>query len=406
MVLSFPCLLRRCSQLLPSVHRNRRLLPTSSTPRSSYSSSAFPAGRDLESEVLERGDRSGCLAPEEAAALSVLRVTGTPEAARPFASEVRRPDQSSNICDCSRIKEDQPAMSSAAEASTSKQAPAGAEATESENPKNPAGEAKNSNPQLPRKVLLRSMDGRDFEVEADVAMQSGTIKSMVEDQVEGKCIPLHNVSGAVLALVLEFFERHREDDDPKTRGGVPGGVADQFQPNPREEELEKLDREFVRNLDRDSLLGLAAAADYLNAKRLLDLTCQAIADTIKDMSVEEVREYLNIVNDYTPEEEEKVRNENEWAFQDRWCGDSSLTETFPSLFAIISFSRAFVAQVFDAQLSDGIWAPTFRRNLISEEIAQLEQLLFFLLDFKLAANKICFPGGKIPCFLLGILKHD
>ncbi|KAK9127817.1 hypothetical protein Syun_016614 [Stephania yunnanensis] len=57
------------------------------------------------------------------------------------------------------------------------------------------------------------------------------------------------------------------------------------------------------------------AANYLDINGLLDLTCQAVADLLKGMSVEEVRKLFNIENDFTPEEEEAVRKENQWAFE-------------------------------------------------------------------------------------------
>ena len=41
-------------------------------------------------------------------------------------------------------------------------------------------------------------------------------------------------------------------------------------------------------------------------KPLVDLTCRAIADTIKGKSPEEIRATFQIVNDFTPEEEEQV----------------------------------------------------------------------------------------------------
>ena len=57
------------------------------------------------------------------------------------------------------------------------------------------------------------------------------------------------------------------------------------------------------------------AANYLNIKELLDLTCQTVADMIKNKTPEEIRRIFNIVNDFTPEEEEEVRKENQWAFE-------------------------------------------------------------------------------------------
>lgn len=57
------------------------------------------------------------------------------------------------------------------------------------------------------------------------------------------------------------------------------------------------------------------AANYLNIKNLLDLTCQTVADMIKGKTPEEIRTTFNIKNDFTPEEEEEVRRENQWAFE-------------------------------------------------------------------------------------------
>lgn len=58
----------------------------------------------------------------------------------------------------------------------------------------------------------------------------------------------------------------------------------------------------------------AQAANYLNIKGLFDLTCQTVAGMIKGKTPEEIRQTFNINNDFTPEEEEEVRKENQWAF--------------------------------------------------------------------------------------------
>jgi hypothetical protein len=57
------------------------------------------------------------------------------------------------------------------------------------------------------------------------------------------------------------------------------------------------------------------AANYLNIKSLLDLTCMTVANMIKGKTPEEIRKTFNIKNDFTPEEEEEVRRENQWAFE-------------------------------------------------------------------------------------------
>ena len=41
------------------------------------------------------------------------------------------------------------------------------------------------------------------------------------------------------------------------------------------------------------------AANYLNIKTLLDLTCKTVADMIKGKTPEEIRAHFNIQNDFT-----------------------------------------------------------------------------------------------------------
>lgn len=55
------------------------------------------------------------------------------------------------------------------------------------------------------------------------------------------------------------------------------------------------------------------AANYLDIKALLDVGCKTVANMIKGKSPEEIRKTFNITNDFTPEEEEQIRRENEWA---------------------------------------------------------------------------------------------
>lgn len=55
------------------------------------------------------------------------------------------------------------------------------------------------------------------------------------------------------------------------------------------------------------------AANYLDIKALLDVGCKTVANMIKGKSPEEIRKTFNIQNDFTPEEEDQIRRENEWA---------------------------------------------------------------------------------------------
>ena len=55
------------------------------------------------------------------------------------------------------------------------------------------------------------------------------------------------------------------------------------------------------------------AANYLDIKPLLDLATAKVACVIRAMTVPEIREYFGIENDFTPEEEAQILEENRWA---------------------------------------------------------------------------------------------
>lgn len=154
-------------------------------------------------------------------------------------------------------------------------------------------------------MRLRSADDEIFEVDREVAIQSETVKNLIEDQVtvEGG-VPLPNVTSKILAKVVEYCIYHVAAK--KT------GANDK--PAVHEDEIKQWDQEFVK-VDQATLFDLILAANYLNIKNLLDLTCQTVAEMIKGKTPEEIRRQFNIKNDFTPEEEEEVRRENQWAFE-------------------------------------------------------------------------------------------
>ena len=157
----------------------------------------------------------------------------------------------------------------------------------------------------PAMVTLISSDGERFEVPEAAATMSQTIRHMIEDGCTDGGIPLPNVTGSILAKVLEYCNKHAA----ASAGGEGSSSSSD------KEELDKFDKAFVE-VDQATLFDLILAANYLNVKGMLDLTCQTVADMIKGKSVEEIRQTFNIKNDFTPEEEAEIRKENQWAFDD------------------------------------------------------------------------------------------
>jgi S-phase kinase-associated protein 1 len=65
-------------------------------------------------------------------------------------------------------------------------------------------------------------------------------------------------------------------------------------------------------VEHETLFELMLAANYMDIRPLLDLTCATVASLIKGKTTEEIRRTFNIVNDFTPEEEAQVMEEAKW----------------------------------------------------------------------------------------------
>ncbi|KFB39175.1 S-phase kinase-associated protein 1-like [Anopheles ziemanni] len=155
-------------------------------------------------------------------------------------------------------------------------------------------------------IKLQSSDGEVFDTDVQIAKCSGTIKTMLEDlgmdEGDDEVVPLPNVNSAILRKVLQWATFHKDDPIP---------VEDDDSKEKRTDDISSWDADFLK-VDQGTLFELILAANYLDIKGLLDVTCKTVANMIKGKTPEEIRKTFNIKNDFTPAEEEQVRKENEW----------------------------------------------------------------------------------------------
>jgi S-phase kinase-associated protein 1 len=152
-------------------------------------------------------------------------------------------------------------------------------------------------------------------------------------------IPLPNVKSQVLQKVIEFCEHHLQE--PMTE------IEKPLKSQVMADVVQKWYADFV-DLEQVLLFELILAANYMDIKPLLDLTCATVASMIKvkaffptssggsdqwvvrlptaltpcllcffsavpqGKAPEEIRSTFNITNDFSPEEEAQVREENKW----------------------------------------------------------------------------------------------
>lgn len=95
-----------------------------------------------------------------------------------------------------------------------------------------------------RKIILKSSDGESFEVDEAVALESQTIRHMIEDDCADNGIPLPNVTSKILSKVVEYCKKHVDFSQAKS--------SDDRTP---EEDLKAWDADFVK-VDQATLFDL------------------------------------------------------------------------------------------------------------------------------------------------------
>lgn len=204
------------------------------------------------------------------------------------------------------------------------------------------------------RVELVAEDGVSVSMSRGCLTQIGVIDSMFKTHAASltsiKKIPLGLVKGNILAKIAEYLEQHRQDpflqplhpppppaQHTASSPATPPNAKDEDEDEDEEDEAlaapqagqtagdESYFLEFIRNvhslwdekwvktLDMSMLIEVTRAANYLFIPRLLDLCCQAIADEIKGLDTAALRKKFNIENDFTPEEELRIREEFVWA---------------------------------------------------------------------------------------------
>eukprot|EP01007_Sphenomonas_quadrangularis_P000369 NODE_1214_length_951_cov_205.000000_g1014_i0.p2 GENE.NODE_1214_length_951_cov_205.000000_g1014_i0~~NODE_1214_length_951_cov_205.000000_g1014_i0.p2 ORF type:complete len:211 (+),score=54.07 NODE_1214_length_951_cov_205.000000_g1014_i0:32-634(+) len=170
-------------------------------------------------------------------------------------------------------------------------------------------------------VVLQSNDSKpvEYSVSRDAAKMSGLIKDMLEDQDDDRTgetiIPVPNVNGRTLKYVIQYMEHHWNNRPEPIEKPLKGKIEDVIS----EWDKKFLFTDLIKDGDEkqhELLIDCIMAANFLNTKELLELTCAAVASMIKGKTPEQIRTLFNIENDFTPEEEEKIREEN------RWCEES------------------------------------------------------------------------------------
>ena len=152
-------------------------------------------------------------------------------------------------------------------------------------------------------IKLISEENEIFFIDKKAAKKSQLLKDCMDDDEDFKELNLINVNSKYLKLIIEFLE-HYKDSEPK----IPERpLSDRF-----EKLVDEWTKNFFSKLKLDDIFSLISSSNFMNIECLIDLCSAYIADTIKGKTPEEIRLIFNINNELTTEEENQIREENQW----------------------------------------------------------------------------------------------
>ena len=157
-----------------------------------------------------------------------------------------------------------------------------------------------------KKITLVSSDSEKIEVSAKAVQRSVLVKGIIEDYPDDAEVPLNNVKSKTLKKIKEYLE-HYENEEPKE-------IERPLPSQNFKECVGEWDYNFIE-LDLDDTFEIILGANYMDIKPLLELASAKVASIIKGKTTEEIRKTFGITNDFTPEEEQQIIEENRWCME-------------------------------------------------------------------------------------------
>lgn len=152
-----------------------------------------------------------------------------------------------------------------------------------------------------------------FAISRNAASMAVTVADMIADVPCGEeaVLPLSNVNGQTLKYICAYLEHHHDNR--------PAPIERPLR-TPLAAVVSVWDRDFIYTdliqggdeRQHALLIDVLMGAHYLNIKELVELCLAALASIIKGKRSDEIRDVLQIQNDYSPEEMARINEECKW----------------------------------------------------------------------------------------------
>lgn len=154
------------------------------------------------------------------------------------------------------------------------------------------------------KVILVSKENEEFKINKNAAELSVLIKNTIQDYPIDQPIPLLEIDSNCLKLIMEYLEHYN--------GTPPKELEKPLPTNDLKEIVDEFQYFFINKVGLENLIDLTSAANFMEITCLLDLCCARLASMCMDKSEEELYQTFGIEDKFTPEEREKLKEENQW----------------------------------------------------------------------------------------------
>ncbi|KAL0211774.1 hypothetical protein RCL1_005400 [Eukaryota sp. TZLM3-RCL] len=150
-----------------------------------------------------------------------------------------------------------------------------------------------------KKLVLISADGEKFVTEPEIADVCAYVRNIVD--ANGPVdIPIPGVTAKYLQRALDFARFHLKATSDSQ------GVTD--------EQIIQFNRQFIIEVDHETLFHTLLAGNFLGMPALIDLCCKTIANVVSSKNPEQLRTIFNIPNDFQPSEMDALKKELEQVF--------------------------------------------------------------------------------------------
>ncbi len=151
-----------------------------------------------------------------------------------------------------------------------------------------------------------------YELDITVATKSSYIEKTVSDLCQNGETELSLTfphSHKSIEKLIEYMTYYTQYPMPQPYKYVDGKTD-------WETQLCEWDKQFINFDNRFEFFEFFNLVNVVGMPSLMSLAAMTCAKQINGMTVEEMRSYFNVENDFTPEEEEELRKEFSWARDD------------------------------------------------------------------------------------------